>query len=124
MFKQINLAGLRHDAKIGYYFRYPLHHGDFHELRWNGRLVGRVAAKPLYGKLTPEGRVDRSAEFNGQIAVVFIPARARSTRAAQLVLTRMPKNQVRAPGGTRNWKAIHAVADRAVLKQLAVKGVI
>src|SRR6478736_6064953 len=104
MFKQINLAGLRHDPKIGYYFRYPLHHRDFHELRSNGRLVGRVAAKPLYGKLTPEGRVDRSAGFNGQIAIVFIPARARSTRAAQLVLTRMPKDKVSAPEGKRNWK--------------------
>jgi hypothetical protein len=119
MFKQINLAGLRHDPKIAYYFRYPLHHGDFHELRSNGRLVGRVAAKPLYGKLTSEGRVDRLAGFNGQIAVVFIPARARSTRTAHLLLTRMPKDKVTAPGGKRNWKAIHSVADRAVLKRFA-----
>jgi hypothetical protein len=122
MFKEIKLARLRHDPKIGYYFRYPLHHGDFHELRSNGRLVGRVAAKPLYGKLTPEGRVDRSKGFNGQIAIVFIPARVRSTRTAQLVLTRMPKDKVTTPEGKRNWKAIQPVAGRAVLKRLAARG--
>ncbi len=119
MFKDLDLGHLRRDPEVGYYFRYPLYHSDFWELRENGRLLGRVAAKPLYGRLTREGRVDRSAGFNGQIAALFIPARARSTRSAQLVLTRMPAGQVVLPNGKRNWPAIRAAAARAVKRKLA-----
>lgn len=117
MFKKMPLAELRRNKKIAYYFRYPLHHGDFSELRENGRLVGRYAAKPLFGKLTREGRVDRSACYNGQVAVVFIPARARSVRSAQLLLTRMPKERVKLRNGKRNWAAIRAAAEKAVRRK-------
>ncbi len=119
MFKNFDLSGLRRDPRIAYYFRYPLYHSDFIELRENGRLLGRIAAKPLYGKLTPAGKVDRRAGFNGQVAVIFIPARARSARAAQLFLTRMPRERVTLPNGKRNWAAIRAAAAQAVRKKIA-----
>ncbi len=114
MFKNFDLSGLRRDPQIAYYFRYPLYHSDFTELRENGRLLGRVAAKPLYGKLTPAGRVDRRAGFNGQIAIIFIPARARRPRAARLILTRIPRARVTRPNGKRNWPASRAAAEKAV----------
>lgn len=117
MFKDFDLSILRRNPQIAFYFRYPLHHSDFFELRENGRLLGRVAAKPLYGRLTREGKVDRSAGFNGDVAVLFIPARARSARAAELVLTHMPSEAVTRPDGKRDWPKIRAVAARAVRKR-------
>jgi hypothetical protein len=118
MFKNMSLGALRRNPRIAYYFRYPLHHGDFHELREEGRLVGRYAAKPLFGKLTTKGNVDRSAGYNGQVAVIFIPARARTARSAQLMLTRMPREKVKLPNGKRNWSAIRAVASKAVRRKV------
>jgi hypothetical protein len=118
MFKNFDLSALRREPRIVFYFRYPLYHGDFFELRKQGRLLGRIAAKPLYGKLTPAGKVDRRGGFNGQIAVIFIPARARSARSAQLLLTRMPRERVTRPDGKRNWQAIRASAERAVRRKL------
>ncbi len=119
MFKQIDLSGLRRMPEIAFYFRYPLHSADFREVRDEGRLLGRYAAKPLYGRLTPEGTVDRSAGYNGQVAVVFLPARVRSLSSARLLLTRMPKSRVTFPSGRRNWPAIRAAAERAVRRALA-----
>ena len=113
-----DLQALRRAPRIAHYFRYPLHHADFHELRKHGRLLGRFATKPLYGRLTRRGTVDRSAGYNGQVALIFIPARARSARAAQLMLTRMPRSRVTTPSGRRNWPAIRAAAERALRKQL------
>ncbi len=122
MFKNFDLGPLRRDRRVAFYFRYPLHHSDFHELRDSaGHLLGRFAAKPLYGRLTPSGHVDRSAGFNGEIAVIFIPARARSARAAELLLTRMPKKQVTRAGGERNWEAIRTTAKHAVGTSLAAR---
>jgi hypothetical protein len=119
MLKHLDLAGLRHRPDIGFYFRYPLHHADFREVRAEGRLLGRYAAKPLYGRLTPAGAVDRSAGYNGQVAVLFVPARARSVASARLFLTRMPRSRVARPDGRRNWPAIRAAAERAVRRELA-----
>ena len=82
MFEDIDLEELRRVPKFAHYFRYALHHGDFRELRIDGRLTGRFAAKPLYGRLTRDGKVDRSAGFSGQIAVIFLPARARTATTA------------------------------------------
>lgn len=118
MFKDLDLSGLRRMPEIAFYFRYPLRHADFREARDRGRLLGRCATKPLYGRLTPKGKVDRSAGYNGQVAVLFLPAKARSIRAARLLLTRMPRSRVTLPDGQRNWPAIRAAAERAVRRAL------
>ncbi len=119
MFKNFDLGGLRRVPGFAHYFRYPLHHGEFREVRDGGRLLGRYAAKPLYGKLTEEGRVDRAAGFNGQIAVIFIPAQARTARSARLLLARMPRDRVTRPDGRRDWPAIRAAAERSVRRSIA-----
>jgi hypothetical protein len=121
MFQDLDLSPLRRDPDIGYYFRYPLHHDDFREVRFEGRLLGRYATKALYGRLTPQGRVDRSAGFNGQVAVVFLPARVRSVRSARLVLTHLARSKVALPDGRRNWPAIQAAAERAIRRAFRPK---
>jgi hypothetical protein len=118
MFKNLDLSELRRMPEIAFYFRYPLHHADFREVRIDGRLRGRYAVKPLYGRLTPEGIVDRTAGYNGQLAVVFLPARTRNARSARLLLARIPRKRVTLPDGRRNWSAIRAAAERAVRRAL------
>ena len=105
------LPGFRH------WFRYPLHRKDFHPLRdtATSRLRGYYSAKPLYGKLDARGRVDRSAGFSGRIAGVFVPSPARSWAQAQLFFAQMPKREVARDDGRRNWPAINAAAERALL---------
>lgn len=119
MFNDFDLRTLRQVPDYAFYFRYPLHHGDFREIREEGRLLGRFTAKPLYGRLTPDGKVDRSAGFNGQVAILFIPTKARTARSAKLFLTRMRRDRVQLPNGRRNWPAIRAVAERRILRELS-----
>ena len=121
MFKHFDLSVLRRDPQIRFYFRYPLHHEEFREVRDSkrGRLLGRIASKPLYGVLTPDGRIDRTKGYSGQIAIIFIPARARSARASRLLFTRIPREQVTLANGKRNWKAIRAAAEKAVRTKLS-----
>jgi len=119
MFLEQVVKDLLQHPQIAFYFRYALHPSDFRELHERDRFLGRYAAKPLYGRLTPEGRVDRSAGFNGQIAILFLPARVRTAQAARLILTRMPKEKVRLPNGRRNWPAIRVAAERAIRKRYA-----
>lgn len=106
-----------------YYFRYRLHDHDFHALRLqmqdSAQLLGYYTAKPLYGKLDADGRVDRSAGFNGQVAALFVPSPARSWRQARLLLARMPRDRVKRADGRRNWPAILATARRAILRTLS-----
>jgi hypothetical protein len=109
--RHFDLRALRRDPCVAFYFRCPLHHSDFHELRQHGRLLGRFAAKPLYGRLTGEGKIDRSVGFNGHIAIIFLPTRARTARAATLLFTRLPREQVASRNGRRNWPAIRAAAE-------------
>ena len=56
MLRDLNLDALRRIPRISYYFRYPLHYSDFHELREQGRLRGHYTAKPLHGRLTTSTR--------------------------------------------------------------------
>jgi hypothetical protein len=121
MFEDFNLKVLRRVPQIAYYFRYPLRHRDFREVREQARLLGRMAAKSLYGQLPREGKVDRSAGFNGQVAVIFIPARARTPRAAEVLITKMPRRQVTKADGRRNWEAIYAAAETAVRNHRAAR---
>lgn len=116
--KSIDLRSLRRSAQFAYYFRYPLFHSEFKEVRQNNLLRGYYAAKPLYGKLTPQGKVDRNAGFNGRIAIIFIPSPARSLRSAQLLFTRVPIEQITLPNGKRNWSVIHRAAEGAILLHL------
>ena len=104
-------------SRFRHYFRYPLHARDFHPLR-RGRLLGYCSAKPLYGRLDAQGRVDRSAGFNGEIATVFVPSPARSWRQARLLRARMPRGSVARADGRRNWPAINAAAEAAIVQAL------
>lgn len=119
MFKDLDLSELRRIPRISYYFRYPLHHGNFHELRLDDRLCGHYTAKPLYGRLTAEGKVDRSAGYNGDVAALFIPTEAQSVQAAQLVLTHMEPQRITLPNGRRNWPAIREAAQHRLCELLA-----
>ena len=84
MIDDLNLDELRKAGRIGYYFRYPIHRNDFHDLRINDHIHGHYTAKPLYGHLTPEGRVDKSAGFNGNVAVLFVPLAAKTADDVKL----------------------------------------
>lgn len=119
VFMKLDLSELRRRPEIGFYFRYPLKKSDFWEVRSGDRLLGRYAAKPLYGRLTSRGTVDRSAGYNGQVAVILLPPRARSPRSARLLLTRMPKDQVTLPNGRRNWPSIRKAAEQAARRALS-----
>lgn len=114
----IDLYALRRMPRFSFYFRYPLHSNDFTELRLNHRLRGYFTAKPLYGRLTTTGKVDRSGGFNGEVAVIFIPSPARSLRRSKLLVTRMLETEVTLPNGKRNWSAIRHAAEKAILDRL------
>ncbi|MBO9592246.1 MAG: hypothetical protein J7599_05000 [Niabella sp.] len=121
MIDDLNLDELRKLRRIGYYFRYPLHRNNFHALRIGGHLYGHYTAKPLYGRLTPEGRVDKSAGFNGDVAVLFVPLKANVLEDVELLIAHSaPKNMI-APAGTRNWKKINEIAEAALTKRLEEK---
>ena len=104
-------------ADFAYWFRYPLHARDFHPLRdaKSNALRGYYTVKPLYGKLDARGRVDRGSGFDGRIAGVFVPSPARSWRQAELFFAEMPKTEVARADGKRNWSAINAAAELALL---------
>jgi hypothetical protein len=95
--KSFDLKALKRRPGISFYFRYPLYRSEFREIRENNSLRGYYAAKPLYGKLTEKGKVDRSAGFNGKIAVIFISSPARSAKQAQLIFTQLLKNKSHYP---------------------------
>lgn len=119
--KSINLHALRRMPKFAFYFRYPLHENDFSELRANHRLLGYLAAKPLYGRLTAAGKVDRRSGLNGKIATIFIPSPARSPDRAELLVTRIPRSEVILSNGRRNWPAIRRAAEKAILDRPAIR---
>ena len=51
MIDDIDLKNIRKVRRIGYYFRYPLHRSDFHELTLKGKtswaLHGQAALWPV-----------------------------------------------------------------------------
>ena len=120
--KNLDLNALREKPEFNYYFRYPLNHDDFHEVRSQGKLQGYFAAKPLYEKLSDQGRVDQSADFSGQIAIIFIPSPARSVEHARLLFTRIPKEQITREDGSRNWPAILSTAETVVRRKFGPGG--
>lgn len=121
MIDDLDLEALRKRKRIGYYFRYSVHRNNFYDLMIDKQVYGHYTAKPLYGKLTPEGRVDRSAGFNGDIAVLFVPLAARDAEDVELFITHtIPENLV-LPGGKRNWKKINEIAEASIAKRLKEK---
>jgi hypothetical protein len=118
MVDDIDLAALYALPRIRYYFRYRLHRKDFHELRVRDQVAGHYAAKPLYGRLTPEGRVDRSSGYNGDIAALFVPVEARAPHDVHLLLTHISPADILLPTGRRNWDAIYGAAAARIEEAL------
>ncbi|MFT3750685.1 MAG: hypothetical protein QM768_20405 [Agriterribacter sp.] len=121
MIDDLDLDELRKSRRIGYYFRYPLHRNSFHDLRINEHLYGHYTAKPLYGHLTPEGRVDRSAGFNGDVAVLFVPLAAKTTDDVELFISHTAPENITLPTGKRNWKNINEVAAKFLAEHILEK---
>ena len=102
-----------------HWFRFPLHAGDFREVRADARdphsrLLGYYVAKPLYGRLDARGRVDRSGGLDGGIVALFVPSPARSWRRARLLHTRIAPARVVRADGRRDWRAIRQAAERTI----------
>src|SRR5215213_8377116 len=109
MLNQFDLAALKQVPEIAFYFRYPLHHADFHELRTTGenpRLLGHVTATPLSGELTDEGKMNRTVGYNGDIAIIFVKHPPDSVQCARLCFTHIAPDHITGPDGKHNWKAI------------------
>lgn len=119
MLEDLDLAELQRQPRISLYFRYPLLLRDFHKLQVEGRPRGHYAAKPLYARLTPQGRVDRSSGYSGEVAALFVPDEATTPDEAELVLAHMDPGRVAHPSGRRNWPAIRAAAERGIREMLA-----
>ncbi|HEU4838233.1 MAG TPA: hypothetical protein VFS88_02360, partial [Micavibrio sp.] len=114
-----DLKALRKIPRIGYYFRYDLHRGNFYEIKIKDRLYGHYTAKPLYGRLTPEGRVDKSAGFDGDVAALFIPLEAHAQQDARLFVTHTDPAKLVLANGKKNWKAINKVAESFIKRKIA-----
>lgn len=119
MIDDLDLGELRRVPRISYYFRYPLHRDDFHELKVREKLRGHYTAKPLYGRLTSSGYVDRSAGYNGEVAALFVPMEARSVDEASLLVTHIDPADVALPSGQRNWLVIRAAAEQEIFEAIA-----
>jgi len=120
MIDDIDIDDLKRVRRIAYYFRYPLHRKDFRELRAADELRGHYAAKPLYGKLTPEGKVDRSGGYNGDVAALFVPLDARTADDVSVVLSHNDPASMTTKAGRRNWPAIRASAERSLRAKLGL----
>lgn len=120
MLDDLDLDSLRRVPRISYYFRYRLHRRDFHELRAQGGLLGHYAAKPLHGRLTAEGRVDRSAGYNGDVAALFVSMEARTADDVSLILAHIDPQHVTLATGRRNWPAIRKAAEHGICERLGI----
>lgn len=119
MLDDFDLDELRRIPRVSYYFRYRLHRHDFHEFCVQDRLRGHYTAKPLYGRLTPKGRVDRSAGYNGDVAALFVPIEAQTVHDASLILTHIDPQHITLATGRRNWPAIRGAAEHGIREVLA-----
>ena len=118
MVDDLDLDALYALPRIRHYFRYRLHRTDVRELRVQDRVAGHYAAKPLYGRLTADGRVDRASGYSGDIAALFVPADARTPDDVRLVLARVPPADILLPTGRRDWRAIHGAAEARITETL------
>ncbi len=118
MIDDLDLTELRKSRRIGYYFRYPLHRDSFHDLKIKQRLYGHYTAKPLYGHFTPDGLVDKSAGFNGDVAVLFVPLEARAPDDVELFISHTIPKDIILSTGKRNWRKINAIAVESITKRL------
>lgn len=116
MIDDLDQAELRRVPRISYYFLYPLHRNDFHELSIREQLRGHYTAKPLYGRLTLSGHVDRSADYNGDVAAIYVPVEAHSVDEASLLFTHIDPADVMLPTGQRNWSSIRAAAEHEIVR--------
>ncbi len=121
MIDDIDLDELRKARRIGYYFRYPLHRDNFHELEISNHLYGHYTAKPLYGRLTSEGRVDKSAGFNGDVAILFVPLAAKVADDVELFISHTTPKNIQLSTGKRNWEKINEMAVESLTKWLEEK---
>ena len=106
------------DEQFRYYFRYKVHEKDFRPATdGKGRTLGHFYAKPLYGRLDDRGRVDKSAGFNGEIAIAFAePGEGHLT----LLFTHLPKEEIVRTDGRKNGPAIREAARRRICEHLGV----
>lgn len=114
----IDLGALRRDRKFSYYFRYPLNGHDFHPVRVDDSLRGHYASKALHSDFTPDGRVDRTSPYNGDIATLFVPLEACTPGQTQLLLTHVDPGQIVHEDGTRNWAVIRGAAETRIREVL------
>ena len=114
----IDLDALRQDRKVSYYFRYPLNGHDFHAVRVDDDLRGHYASKALHSAFTPDGRVDRSSPYNGDIAALFVPLDAHTPADTRLLLTHVDPQRIVHHNGTRNWTVIRSAAEACIRTML------
>jgi hypothetical protein len=112
---------VRQERPISYYFRYPLHRHDFHDLRLRNRLRGHYTAKPLYSRLTSKGQVDRSSGYSGDVAALFVPLEIKSPADADVLLAHIAPDRILLPTGQRNWHAILDVAEQRICEMLSTR---
>ncbi|MGN6328775.1 MAG: hypothetical protein ACTHL5_07530 [Rhodanobacter sp.] len=110
----IDLDALRRQRNIAYYFRYPLTAHDFHVLRVDDQPRGHYASKALHSGLTPDGRVDRTTPYSGDIAALFLPLDARAPGDAELLLAHIDPQRIVRPNGSRNRPAIRDAAEACI----------
>ncbi len=121
MIDDLDLEKLHKTPRIGYYFRYTLHRSNFHELKIGNHIYGHFTAKPLYGRLTAQGRVDKSAGFNGDVAIIFVPSAVKTLDDVELFVAHTTPASIQLPGGKRNWKVINETAAKFITTQLTEK---
>ncbi|HWV12046.1 MULTISPECIES: hypothetical protein [Sphingomonadaceae] len=118
MITDFPLEDLRRVRAISFLFRYPLHAGDFHELRKDDQLRGHYAAKALFAEYKPNGGVDVGSGYSGEIAALYVPLDARRADDACLCRTRIAPELVLDADEKRNWPAILEAAETCIQRMI------